>query len=185
MYISLVALKTTDSYEQHQAIWSLFPNTPERKRDHLFRIEGKRNGQAEKGGVIVALLQSSTQPTGSEQAEVLQSKPFSLSLSNGESFKFKLVANPTKRLKETKRVIELHDDAEQIQWLQRKLEGANVVVTSMDSCLVSSKKSHTSRFVTFEGVLTLTDADSIYQRVVMGVGRKKHAGAGLLSLSRN
>ncbi|MBB1469656.1 type I-E CRISPR-associated protein Cas6/Cse3/CasE [Pseudoalteromonas sp. SG41-5] len=39
MYISIVALKATDSYEQHQAIWSLFPNTPERRRDHLFRVE--------------------------------------------------------------------------------------------------------------------------------------------------
>ncbi len=83
MYISLVALKSTDSYEQHQAIWSLFPDTPERKRDHLFRIESHKKGQ------IVALLQSSTEPKSSELSEVLQSKSFDLNLNQGEYYKFK------------------------------------------------------------------------------------------------
>lgn len=178
MYISLVVLKSTDSYEQHQAIWSLFPNTPKRKRDHLFRVESHKNGQ------IVALLQSATEPKGSDKAEVLQSKEFKLNIDNGDYFKFKLVAYPTKRLSKERKVIEIKDKAEQIQWLQRKLNGANVTVTAMDSVLVDSCKSFKSRFVTFEGVLQITDTDKIYQAVVMGIGRKKHAGAGLLSLAR-
>jgi len=178
MYISQVVLKTTDSYEQHQAIWSLFPSTPERKRDHLFRVESHNKGQ------IVALLQSSTEPKSSDKAEVLQSKVFQLNLANGDYCKFRLVAHPTKRLSQSRNVIEIHDQAEQIQWLQRKLTGANVTVTSMDSALVDSRKSYKSRFVTFEGILQITDADKIHNAVVMGVGRKKHAGAGLLSLAR-
>ena len=59
-----------------------------------------------------------------------------------------------------------------------------MVVTAMESKLVHSRKSHTARFVTFEGVLQVLDADCIYSAVVMGIGRKKHAGAGLLSLAR-
>jgi len=178
MYISQVVLKSTDSYEQHQAIWSLFPNTPERKRDHLFRVESQNKGH------IVTLLQSSTEPKSSDKAEVLQSKAFQLNLLNGDYCKFKLVAHPTKRLSKARNVIEIHDQAEQIQWLQRKLTGANVTVTSIDSALVDSLKSYKSRFVTFEGVLQITDADKIYNAVVMGIGRKKHAGAGLLSLAK-
>jgi len=178
MYISLVALKTTDSYEQHQAIWSLFADTPERKRDHLFRVESSNKGQ------VVALLQSATEPESSEQAEVLQSKPFKLELSLGQYYKFKLIANPTKRLSKERKVIEIKTEAEQIEWLQRKLEGANVTVTSMESALVNSKKSFKSRFVTFEGMIQITDAEQIYRTVVMGIGRKKHAGAGLLSLAK-
>jgi CRISPR system Cascade subunit CasE len=178
MYISHVVLKTTDSYEQHQAIWSLFPNTPERKRDHLFRVESQHKGQ------IVALLQSSTEPKSSDKAEVLQSKTFQLNLVNGDYCKFKLLAHPTKRLRKARNVIEINDQAEQIQWLQRKLIGANVTVTSMGSALVNSRKSYKSRFVTFEGILQITNADTIQNAVVMGIGRKKHAGAGLLSLAR-
>jgi len=177
MYISLVALKPTDSYEQHQAIWSLFPGTPERKRDHLFRIESNHKGN------IVALLQSATEPQSSEQAEVLQSKAFELKLTAGQYYKFKLVANPTKRLSKQRNIIEIKEEAEQIEWLQRKLEGANVTVTAMESSLVENQKSFKSRFVSFEGVLQITDADKIYRTVMMGIGRKKHAGAGLLSLA--
>lgn len=178
MYISVVALKTTDSYEQHQAIWSLFPDTPDRKRDHLFRIESNNNGN------MVALLQSTTAPKNSEQAEILQSKSFELKLLAGQHYKFKLLANPTKKLSKQKKVIEIKDEAEQVQWLQRKLDGANVTVTAMESLLVDNKKSFKSRFVTFEGILQITDAEKIYRAVIMGIGRKKHAGAGLLSLAK-
>jgi len=94
------------------------------------------------------------------------------------------VANPTKRLKKERNVIEIKEESEQIEWLQRKLEGANITVTAMESTLVDSKKSFKSRFVTFEGVMQIIDADKIYLAVVMGIGRKKHAGAGLLSLAK-
>lgn len=178
MYISLVALKTTDSYDQHQAIWSLFPDTPERKRDHLYRVESEKDGR------LMVLLQSSTVPKSSETATVLQSKPLQFNLTNGDYYKFKLLANPTKCLSQGKKVIELQEEAEQIQWLQRKLSGANVTVTSIDSMLVPSRKCFTSRFVCFEGILQVTNAMQINTALVMGVGRKKHAGAGLLSLAR-
>ena len=78
MYMSLIELTTLDSYEQHQAIWTLFPNTPDRKRDHLFRIENEQKGK------VIALLQSSTEPESSPEAKVLQTKPFVLSLTPGE-----------------------------------------------------------------------------------------------------
>jgi CRISPR system Cascade subunit CasE len=47
--------------------------------------------------------------------------------------------------------------------------------------LIDSRKSFKSRFVTFEGILQITNAEQIHRTVVMGIGRKKHAGAGLLS----
>ncbi len=178
MFISKVVLNTADSYEQHQAIWSLFPNTPERSRDHLFRVEDQDSKQAK------VLLQSSTEPQESDKAKILQSKPYQLSINAGEYFKFKILALPTKCLSVSKKVIELKDSDEQVEWLQRKLSGANVTVTSMESKLVSNKQSYMSRFVCFEGILHVTDADQIYRAVVMGIGRKKHAGAGLLSLAR-
>jgi CRISPR system Cascade subunit CasE len=179
MYISLVTMGASDSYEQHQAIWSLFPGAPERKRDHLFRVEGdSQNGR------LVVLLQSSSKPKSCELAKVLQSKPFQPEINEGEYYKFKLLANPTKCLSDGKKVVEIKDEPEQVQWLQRKLSGANVTVTAMESKLVSSRKALMSRFVCFEGILHVTKADQIYSALVMGVGRKKHAGAGLLSLAK-
>ncbi|MGO2374425.1 MAG: type I-E CRISPR-associated protein Cas6/Cse3/CasE [Pseudoalteromonas prydzensis] len=179
MYISMVALKATDSYEQHQAIWSLFPNTPERRRDHLFRVENKSSA-----GEVTVLLQSATEPVSSAQSNVLQSKLFNPTLENEEFYKFKLVAYPTKCISQGKKVIEIKDENEQVAWLHRKLAGANVTVTALDSFLVKNKKSFNNRFVCFEGVLQITNAEQIYQALVMGIGRQKHAGAGLLSLAK-
>ena len=179
MYISMVALKATDSYEQHQAIWSLFPKTPERRRDHLFRVENKTAT-----GEVMVLLQSASEPVSSEQSQVLQSKLFSPTLENEEFYKFKLVAYPTKCISKGKKVIEIKDENEQNAWLHRKLSGANVTVTALDSFLVKNKKSFNNRFVCFEGILQVTKAEQIYQALVMGIGRQKHAGAGLLSLAK-
>lgn len=178
MYLSQVMLNVHDSYEQHQAIWSLFPHVPERKRDHLFRVEQADNQQ------VKILLQSSTTPQTSEQAIVLASKEFNAHIARDGFYKFKLLAYPTKCLSQGKKVIEIKEPEEQVQWLQRKLSGANVTVTAMENSLVRSKKSFNSRFVCFEGILQVIDNEQIKRVLVMGIGRKKHAGAGLLSLAR-
>lgn len=178
MYISMVRIRKTDTYNQHKAVWSLFPDVPERKRDHLFRVEGEENN------TYLVLLQSSTKPKSSEQAEVLQTKPFLLEVYEGVSYRFKIVANPTKRCAKSKSIIDLEDEGERIAWLQRKLAGANITVTSQSDALVKSEKAKCSRYVTFEGVLHVLDRSQVYNAVVMGIGRKKHAGAGLLSLAK-
>ena len=179
MYISMVALNATDSYQQHKDIWSLFPNTPERRRDHLFRVENQSSSER-----VMVLIQSSSKPTSSEKAQVLQTKPFNPQLNNEEFYKFKLLAYPTKCLSKGKKVIEIHDENEQIEWLHRKLIGANVTVTSIDNVMVKNQKTFNSRYVCFEGILQIIDPEQIYQALVMGIGRKKHAGAGLLSLAK-
>lgn len=179
MYISMVALNTADSYEQHQAIWSLFPKTPERRRDHLFRVENNATT-----GKVMVLLQSSSQPNSNGKAEVLQTKHFNPQLNNQDFYKFKLVAYPTKCISKGKRVVEIHPENEQIEWLHRKLKGANVNVTAMEKVMVKSKKSFNSRYVCFEGILQIIDATQIYNTLIMGIGRQKHAGAGLLSLAK-
>ena len=173
----MIEVSTQDTYEQHQAIWTLFPNREERKRDHLFRIEDVKNQNA------IAILQSSTQPVTSEQAVVLRTKEFKPNINQGEAYRFKIVCYPTKCESKTKKIIEIKDNNERIAWLQRKLTGANVTVTSMDDYLVKSKKHAMSRYVHFEGVLTVVNAEQVFKMLVQGIGRKKHAGAGLLSLA--
>ena len=178
MYLSKVALKAHDTYDQHQAIWSLFPGVPERRRDHLFRIEQSSPDRC------MALLQSSTAPQNSELANVIACKTFTPHVSENSFYKFKLVAYPTRRLNQSRKLIEIQNADEQVAWLQRKLSGANVTVTALDSFLVSSKKSFNSRFVCFEGMLQVIEKEPIDRALIMGIGRKKHAGAGLLSLAR-
>ena len=88
MFISLIKLKAANGYENHKAIWSLFPGRPDDKRDHLFRIESVESGTAK------ALLQSVTEPVSSKFATVLQSKEFTVQLEQASNYRFKITANP-------------------------------------------------------------------------------------------
>jgi CRISPR system Cascade subunit CasE len=178
VFISLIKLKAANSYQHHQAIWSLFPNRPESQRDHLFRIESVE------GGATKALLQSATNPVTSKIATVLQSKGFILQLGDEGQYRFKVTANPTKKVSQSGRLLDLASETEQVAWLERKLEGAKVRVNSIDSQLVSYKNHQFTRFVTFEGVMQVEDVVRVEEYVVKGIGRKKHAGAGLLSLAK-
>ncbi len=178
MYLSRVMVKSHDTYEQHQDVWKLFTGTRNRKRDHLFRVEERGRDFCK------LLLQSSTEPVSTEDVKVMATKEFKPELLEGGYYKFKLVAYPTKCLNQSKKVVEIKEAAEQVEWLQRKLLGANVHVTSMDNFLVRNKKSFNSRFVCFEGIIQVLNPQEIERVLIMGIGRKKHAGAGLLSLAR-
>lgn len=178
MFISLIRLKVVNSYQQHQAIWSLFPNRPEGQRDHLFRIESVE------GGMAKVLLQSATEPVSNESVTVLQSKGFAVQLKKEGHYRFKITANPTKKVSKSGCLLDLSTEVDQVNWLHRKLEGAQLTVTSVDDQLVSYKDHQFTRLVTFEGVMQVEDVGRVQEYVIKGIGRKKHAGAGLLSLAR-
>lgn len=179
MFISLIETPFMDAYMLHKALWTLFPGTPDRTRDHLFRAESNQNGRC------VILLQSTTQPTSSSEANVLQSKPFNPEIVAGAQYKFKIEALPTKKDSASKKIVELKSQDQRVEWIQRKLDGANVIVTSMSDRVVKNKKAYSSRYVTFEGILHVNNPDNIRNALLMGIGRKKHAGAGMLSLATN
>jgi len=178
VFISLISLKGTNSYQQHQEIWSLFPDRPHAKRDHLFRVESVEQG------LTKALLQSAIKPITSDSASVLQSKEFNLLLKKETHYRFKITANPTKKDSKSGCLRDLATETDQVDWIQRKLGGAKVTVTSVDPKLVVYKDHQFTKLVTFEGVIQIEDVEKVEGYVVNGIGRKKHAGAGLLSLAR-
>ncbi len=177
MYISQVIVQSTEPYEQHKAIWSLFNHAEQRKRDHLFRVESVIGRQCN------VMLQSTTKPVSTEEVLVINTKEYAPSINQG-AYRFKLTANPTKKCGETRRIIDFKVADEQIAWLQRKLTGNNITVTSLDSTIVNIKRKERARFVTFEGVINVLEPDSVYSHMMLGIGRKKHAGAGLLTLAK-
>lgn len=177
MYISQVIVQSTEPYEQHKAIWSLFNHAEQRKRDHLFRVESVNGRQCN------VILQSTTKPVSTKEVLVINTKEYAPSINQG-AYRFKLTANPTKKCGQTRRIIDFKIADDQIAWLQRKLTGNNITVTSLDSTIVNIKRKVRARFVTFEGIINVLEPDSVYSQMMLGIGRKKHAGAGLLTLAK-
>jgi len=122
-----------------------------------------------------------------------------------QRYRFRLQANPTKRPspnpasdvadspKNTVRPrLPIRDPGQRKQWLERKLDQAAQLLTlaaDRPKRLVfkkheSSPKQVTIDVVVFEGLIEVTDPETLLERIVRGIGPAKAFGCGLLSLAR-
>ena len=76
-----------DSYRIHRAIWSLFANAPDKKRDFLYR-------QDEKNGFPLFYIVSEQEPDVNMDLWHIESKEYKPLLSVGQKLIFSLRANP-------------------------------------------------------------------------------------------
>ncbi|GIW07767.1 MAG: CRISPR-associated endoribonuclease Cse3 [Dehalococcoidia bacterium] len=220
MYLSLLWLNPAsrqamgdlaDVQALHVRLMSAFPEGAgsRAKLDLLHRVERDRAGRPR------VLVQSRLLPDWSRlPARYLVSPPTVKSIdkafqaiTRGMRLRFRLRANPTKRLlsadhrrglpervdrqgKEGKRVALLKDE-DRLAWLQRKAREAGFRVVS---AIVRAEpdergqKAGGPRLVlsaaTFDGVLEVEDADKLRTALTTGIGPGKAYGFGLLSVAR-
>ncbi|WP_046159002.1 type I-E CRISPR-associated protein Cas6/Cse3/CasE [Chromobacterium vaccinii] len=77
-----------NAYRDHRLMWKLFPDTPDAKRDFLFRAEQGANGH------LLYYLLSQRPPQAWHSAVRVESKPYRPELDAGEWVHFSLRANP-------------------------------------------------------------------------------------------
>jgi CRISPR system Cascade subunit CasE len=201
-------------YELHRTLCKAFPGIvfePNQPSGILFRLDDFSHENR-----VTVLVQSQTAPEwgfladkkdGHGQPYLLPAelipggKPnpacteFSLAgkLIPGQTWAFRLRANPTKRLgksageaKQGKRV-GIREEEKQIEWLQRKAEAGGFrilqVHTSKDSRLKDEQHQLDLFAVQFDGLLQVTDPALLQQAIVNGIGSAKGFGFGLLSLA--
>lgn len=127
-------------------------------------------------------------------------KSFEPRLSKGQCFRFRLVANPTRRLSKKSPDVKAESIGKRvpvptdqfIQWLARrgKLSGFSInndyIVIIPSYVYVKKDKSSQGqhlRSVLYEGLLQITDPDAFRQTLIRGIGSGKAFGFGLLSLA--
>lgn len=213
IYLSAIPLDTRsrtaqrllgNPYEMHCAIMRAFP-TPHGDRP-LFRTE--------EGGAGARVLVQHLQEVDWSRAfgdEMLAGppgqKPVPLQPQPGQSLRFLLRANPTKRLPhpdgaaggKTGPRVDLRTEAEQSAWLERKAEAGGFRLVHLrvvdQGALYAWKRAGgrpgpgrggggrlTHRSVEYSGVLTVVDAGALLETVRTGIGSGKGLGFGLLSL---
>lgn len=162
------------------------------------------------GSATYLLIQSSIRPdvhhivdlygrpdTG-QQGESLDYDPFLSRIENGRKYRFRLVANPvhsvttagSKRGKVTAHVTV----EQQLSWLVDRSETNGFTLRSNESDVTADVvsrevikfrregKTITLSRATFEGVMTVTDADSLRMMMMNGIGRAKSYGCGLFTI---
>lgn len=182
-------------YEIHRALWQAFPSDPGQARDFLFRIEEHEARQ------VQVLLQSQRMPeVREENAQLLATKTFDLSLPEGSHLRFLLIANPVKTIAdeqgrlnnkgEVKKCrVPLIKEDEQIEWLKRKL-GDVALANGLEiekQAPVYFRKNHRRGKIqpfAFKGSLQIRDSKLFEDLIQRGIGPAKAFGCGLLSLAR-
>lgn len=120
-------------------------------------------------------------------------------ITNGSRWQFRLTANPTVQKYDEKKgrgkVLAHITPEHQGNWLKKQAENNGFALLD-DEWLVTGSKwymfrknrnsSNTVKLlaVTFEGVLTVTDAEAFKQALTRGIGREKAYGMGLLTVTR-
>lgn len=120
------------------------------------------------------------------------------SIKNGRTYRFQLKANPVKRPKVNGKshAVPLISEEEQLDWLNchSKNHGFAVlpnkikIIEDETTCFTKKTKERTRtpitmKCVTYDGVLTVTDADTLRKTLMDGMGRERAFGCGLLTLA--
>jgi CRISPR system Cascade subunit CasE len=194
-------------YRLHKAVWNLFADHPDRRRDFLYRLDW------DSGRPLLWTL-SDRPPRLVPELWNAKTKELRPVLRDGERLRFALRANPvvTRDGKRHDVVMEAKQrlrasgltktawptEAQLAQehgaaWLARHAEGRGFAVDP-GQVLVDSYETHTFkkpqgkevRFATcdFHGLLTVTDASAFLHALHHGIGPAKGFGCGLLLIRR-
>jgi CRISPR system Cascade subunit CasE len=215
----------SDCRNLHRTILSAFPQANKEQGGAraefgvLFRVDTDP-----RSGGIALLVQSQTEPDWLR----LSAKDFLIddfgefdnpavkrvdekygALGEGARLRFRLRANPTKRLpllienrvgKERGKRVEIFREEEQLDWLRRKGEqhGFRLLAARVNPNVVNARANPEGKVIgwrersqppmkfgsaLFEGELEITDADKFRQTLADGIGSGKAYGFGLLSIA--
>lgn len=124
-------------------------------------------------------------------------EPLFDSLRNGQTWAFRLKANPTHRaqIRDRSRIVAHVTVAQQIEWLAKRSEGLGIQITQAATPTFDVVAREMLRFrrdsatvtlgvATFEGRLVVSDREALIAAMRTGVGRAKAYGCGLMTLAR-
>lgn len=214
-------------YHVHQRFCMAFPSASQKSDDKDFlqpyKPENFAEGQVHvarqvetgflfridplPGGRVMILVQSAIQPDWDyafhNASYLLAARPeckcFEPDFSDGQRLRFRLAANPTRRLSQHspdakeasigKRVPVPTDKL--LDWLERRGKSGGFSITK-DSTTIQlgycnfNKPGHNGqrlRSVRYDGVLKVTDSASFHETIISGIGSGKAFGFGLLSVA--
>jgi CRISPR system Cascade subunit CasE len=201
MYLSKIEMHgklVRNPYLIHKVLWGLFDNSPNQKRDYLFRIEKRQFSNA------AVLLQSDREPShrGNDAVALIASKPFSPVLALNMHLRFYAVCNPVKTISDESgrknakgevkkcRVPLITEDA-QMTWFTNKLKDSAKIVTIEAQKLpplffrkAKAARSGKIQPIAFRGEIKIANPDELFSILHLGIGPAKAFGCGLISLAR-
>jgi CRISPR system Cascade subunit CasE len=186
------AFKITDPYSIHRTVYSLFPKIENTERDFLFADKG---GSFNERRILILSKRSPRQP----EYGTVESKAIPESFLNCDTYGFEIRLNPTKREKNSGKIIPVQGTEKQDSYLKKKkllewfcaksetwgfsTDHGSLQIQSTDiQVFEKDNKQITQNSVTFTGKLRVKDRALFIKSFEEGIGRGKGFGFGLLEL---
>jgi len=186
------ALRITDPYSIHRTVYSLFPKDGDGERDFLFADKG---GNFNERRILIFSKRPPLQP---EYGKV-ESKMVPGSFLNWNLYGFEIRLNPTKREKNSGKIVPVQGTEKQesymkkkklLEWFCAKSESwgfstdhNSLQIQSTDvQAFEKDNRQVTQNSATFIGKLRVKDRSLFIKSFEEGIGRGKSFGFGLLEL---
>lgn len=186
-----------DCYQMHRTIYNCFPSKDEGWAGAIvYRVEDYKSPVQSRTHAQTVLVVSEKKPSWDKLSDsyllgnaMLNYAEKIEGICNGNSFRFLLKANPTKKIQGKRKALRTYE--ERSQWMLRKSKnhGFELIDLSVksDNVQTSSTKEDnplTLNSVYYEGYLKVVDADLFKNALLYGIGSAKAFGFGLLSIAR-
>lgn len=184
-------------YEMHRTLLRAFSDDQGAESSVLYRADTER-----RTGIVTVIVQSAINPDwsffegfDSYLLKPPQSKGIDLTFKEEQPLRFRLRANPSKRVSTNEDgsragyIKGLYKPDEQEEWLRQKGENGGFqihsILTVPEGNLEGRKNRSVITFysVLFEGILLVKDVETFLRTVERGIGRGKRFGFGLLSVA--
>jgi len=126
-----------------------------------------------------------------DRNKTLDYRPFLGRIENDQTWNFRLCANPVEHKKQKPddkrgKIFALRFLPEQLEWLDRQGRKRGFIVKGCDVIGDEWKVFNKVRIraITFDGLLSITDAEAFRVALANGIGRGKAYGCGLLTIAR-
>jgi len=187
----------------HAALESSFPKTADGPKRNLWRVDKLNQSlyvllQSRQKPDFTHIVEQFGWPAADQTWETKAYDAFLARLQDGQTWRFRLRANPVHSVKEKDapgrgRVLGHITVEQQKQWLSGRAtaNGFNLdnsagfdVVQRETKKFTRSGKTVTLSVAAFEGVLLIENAETFVQSLLSGIGRAKAYGCGLMTLAR-
>ena len=202
----IVALSKHNGYQDHQLVWQMFADNPDRQRDFIYRHEMINGSQ-------VFYTVSQREPGGNTKIWEILTKEYKPRLRSGQLLGFTLRANPIRARRDDDGIQKRHDvimeeklklkregkdcdvpDVVQkngLQWLEERaishgfrIASNNVRVDGYQQHKLFKRKGTNPislSTVDFNGILVVTEPDAFIEKCLFsGIGHAKGFGCGLM-----
>jgi CRISPR system Cascade subunit CasE len=185
-------LKIKDAYALHKVIYSLFEDV----RTDVEKQASISSGivYADKGGDFNTrqiLMLSNRKPHQTPQFGEVQSKPIHADFLTYERYAFDITINPTKRDKQSRKIIPIKGRAEIAAWFTSRalqswgfeVNAEHLQISQMGvQVFERDGKSITHSSVSLKGELIVTEQENFARSFIKGIGRGRAFGFGLLQV---